>query len=176
MPSLSRYNQINNVILQDRRYGCIPWAIEWSIRYKHLITGQWKIPVNSLNTFQQDYNLYVRTNRTIQNTFATILKEIRKNHSRTRLYHYKKFQQGGGSGKILFIEKQILRGNPCIMPLKLTPTSTHIMPIVEFDSNDFKMIWEIRQNGFQIICQVPKSYLIQIHNSNLSGRGFIVVR
>jgi hypothetical protein len=176
MPSLSQYSQINNVIQQDRRNGCIPWALEWSIRYKHLITGQWKIPRNSLNTFQHDYNLYVRTNRTIQNTFASILKEIRKNHSRTGLYHYQKFQQGDGSRKILFIERQILRGNPCIMPIKLTPTSTHIMPIVEFDSNDLKMIWEIRQNGSQIICQVPRSYLIQIHDLNLSGKDIIIVK
>jgi len=176
MTSLPQYRQINNVIQQDRRYGCIPWAIEWSIRYKHLITGQWRIPVNSLNTFQQDYNLYVRTNRTTPNTFSTILNEIRKNHSRTRLYHYQRFQQGAGNRKILFIEKQILKGNPCIMPLKLTRTSTHIMPVVEVDSNKFKMIWEIQQNGALVIFQVPKSVLINIHDSNLSGKAFIVVR
>jgi len=176
MPFLSRYNQINNVIQQDRRHGCIPWTLEWSIRYKHLVTGQWKIPVNSINTFQNDYNLYVRTNRAVQNTFTTILKEIRKNHSRTGLYHYKKFRQGDGSRKILFIENQILRGNPCIMPLKLTRTATHIMPIVEFDSTDFKMIWEINQNGSLTICQAPKSHLIHIHDSNLSGKDIIIVK
>lgn len=176
MPSLPRYNQINNAIQQDGVNGCIPWAIEWSVRYKNYITGQWRIPHGSLNTFQQDYNLFVKTHGAFQNTFDTILKEIRKYHSNTRLYHYRSFQAGDGARKLNFLENQISKENPCIMPLKYSQTSTHIMPIVEIDDLNVKLIWEIQQNGNQVIYQVPKNHLIHIHDSNLSGKTFVVLR
>ncbi|MCJ7571910.1 MAG: hypothetical protein MUO82_08550 [Candidatus Thermoplasmatota archaeon] len=57
MAKLERYNEINNVVQKREITGCIPWAIEWMIRYKGMVANDWKIPEGQLDVFQDNYDL-----------------------------------------------------------------------------------------------------------------------
>ena len=75
MPELNRYSEINNVVQRSPITGCIPWAIEWMIRYKGVIHNYCKIPEVNLTNFQDDYDLAYR--QIASNSFDSVVTAIK---------------------------------------------------------------------------------------------------
>lgn len=168
MTVLPGYNQIN-VPLIDTDLGCTPWAIEWMIRYKANTTDIWEIPEYDLDLFQYKYNLHEQTNGEIKNTYINILELVREFHPNIGLVHCNTYGTGQAEQKYQRIDQLIGQGIPCITTIRLVyQDNAHIVPVVEFGSNNMAVIWTITSSGHQDIRIIPKTDLFQMHNA---GRG-----
>jgi len=176
MAVLNRYGELTNAIQRRNLTGCIPWAIEWMIKYKQHTTSNRILTDAQLSTFQDDYDLQHQSGGTTINTFETIIPAIKQNHSSIQLFLRNNFRNEAGARKIRFIDGQIEIGNPCLIPVKYSPTTVHIMPAIEITDTLVKLIWEIKPNGQQIIWEMTKNCLIEMHDMGLSGRGVVVLR
>jgi len=171
MTRLNRYNE-NVVVLRDEDLGCIPWAIEWMIRYKFQRTGRWEIPEAHLATFQDIYNLESNTDGATKNNFTNILREIRRNHSTISLKHKYNFQNG--TDKFQQIENLIGEEISIIMPIKPTPQSNaHIMPVYEVTPDIVRGINRITNQGNIETIPFRKNALIRMHDSGQSGKAIV---
>ena len=63
-----------------------------------------------------------------------------------------------------------------MLPVKYTPYSVHIMPVIEITDELVKFIWENKPNGQQVIWEISKNCLVEMHNLGLSGHGVVVLR
>ena len=165
MTTLARYNEIVPP-LNDPVLGCIPWAIEWMMRYKGTVSGSWEIPSNQLHNFQTTYNLHRQTNGTTRNTYANILAAIIANHPNVGLVRCTTYQSGQAVQKFQRIESFIGQGIPCITSIKLrAQRNAHIVPVVEIRQDDIDVIWNIPNSGIQDIQSISKTDLFRMHNA-----------
>jgi len=172
MTTLNGYGGIATHLI-DPEHGCIPWAIEWMIRYKGNVTGSWEIPSNQLNNFQTTYNVYRQTHRAARNTYASVLRAIEANHPGVGFVRDNTYQRNQAMQKFQQIENLIGQGTPCITTIRLLPHhNAHIVPVVEINPNDIAVIWNIPNTGIQQIQRFSKNSLYQMHNAG-RGMGFM---
>ena len=143
--------------------------MEWMIRYKAYTTGNWEIPENDLTSFQEQYNLYIQSNRQIPNSYAAILHRIVANYPNVGLVHDTTYGNGQAVQKYDRIEQLIGQGTPCITTIRLSISDrAHIVPVTEVRPDEIDVIWNITASGHQDIRPFSKADLYQMHNA---GRG-----
>lgn len=173
MAILERYEEINNVVQKRPMTGCIPWAIEWMISYKGVVANVWKIPESQLGVFQYKYDLeslHIGTN-----SFQSIKAAIEHDYHTIRLEQIS-YQTTEEQQKFQHIERLLQGGTPCIMPIKLSPqVPTHVMPIVEVNTNYIRVIWSIVNNN-QEIQSFPINRLVMLHSQGLSGNNILFLQ
>ena len=168
MPVLPRFNLIN-VHQVDPNYGCTVWAMEWLIRYKGSVYGNWEIPQGELDFFQYRFNLHEQTDGDIENTFPNVLEIIREFYPHIGLIHCNTYGNNQAVQKYQQIEQLITQGIPCITSIRLlSQPNAHVVPVIEINSNDVRVIWGISTSGVLRIGTIAKTSLFQMHSA---GRG-----
>ncbi len=170
--NLPGYDRVRSYQI-DRDNGCVPWGMEWLIRYKGLNSGVWEIPENQLTSFQNRYNLFVRTNRSVQNTFSSVLESIRNDYPNVGIIICSDYGKNQAQQKYERIEELTAQGIPCVTSIRLQERDrAHVVPVVQIQQDEISVIWEIPETGNIIPRPILKTSLYQMHNEG-RGRDFI---
>jgi len=170
MAKLKNYKQIV-VPQRHKKTGCIPTGIEWMVRYKASQTGEMNIPENDLNDFQEDFDLEL--NGTGNNWFSSIKKEVEKKHPEISL---EIVEFNTGTEKYNYIEKLIEKGTSCIIPIRRTQyEDAHIVPVVEIDKTEVKVIWDADFNVGSKIKPISRGDLIRLHDGGIIGKAILIL-